>query len=41
MKKTETEGVKKLKLEDYEIGRTLGRGKSVLTHRWLRKGQGC
>lgn len=29
MKKVDTEGVKKLKLEDYEIGRTLGRGTSL------------
>jgi hypothetical protein len=37
MKKVETEAVKKLKLEDYEIGRTLGRGNFLFDHRWIRQ----
>jgi hypothetical protein len=36
MKKVDTEGVKKLKLDDYEIGRTLGRGKIIKLCRWFR-----
>lgn len=41
MKKVETDGVKKLKLEDYEIGRTLGRGNLVIDHRRVRQSQSC
>lgn len=35
MKKVQGEGVKKLKLEDYEIGRTLGRGRINTIYRWI------
>ena len=40
MKKLETEGVKKLKLDDYEVGRTLGKGIIFLLCRWIRESQG-
>jgi|JI10StandDraft_1071094.scaffolds.fasta_scaffold242561_2 hypothetical protein len=35
MKKGEIEGLKKLKLEDYDIGRTLGRGNFHINARWF------
>ena len=37
MKKNSTQTVRKMKLEDYEIGRTLGKGNKVSLYRWFRK----
>ena len=37
MNKAELQTLKKLKLEDYEIGRTLGKGNLFLLFRWFWK----
>lgn len=39
MNKSELNSLKKLKLEDYEIGRTLGKGNYLKYDRWIRKSE--
>ena len=39
MKKNSTETVRKMKLEDYEIGRTLGKGNQLKLCRGFRKSE--
>lgn len=35
MKKLQAQAIKKMKLEDYDIGRTLGKGNTILLYRWF------